>query len=162
MAASSTPKVPRDGSLTLAGGTLAAFTVPYEQGDVSISEVGTEERIVIYQRDVVVAVRKGKQSIPTITLTVAAAAFTDASSGEIWDVLKFTGSRSTDTSTATIKGDFPMLTATFTKAAVGADTAAHTVTATGCIGTLGYAEGRPDMYSITLEVYGAITRTGQA
>lgn len=163
MAVSNIPKVPRDGTVTLQGATLAAYTLDYEDGDVNVSEIGTAERIVIRDRGAIVAVRQGDDPVITITMTVSQRDFTDGSSATLWDVIAFTGSRAADTKTTDTKGDFKFLTCVFTDAGTAhGDTADHTLTAKGCVATMSFAEGKPNKYTLTLEVHAGLTRTGQA
>jgi hypothetical protein len=159
---SNIPMVPRDGKievLTLSG--VLTFEATYENGDVSISH-DIPDRIVCRDRGIVYSVRKGNQAIPTVKFTVDACEFTNASNATILDTAEFSGAWASASRTTGISSDMNLVTVRFTaaKASVG-DSANAVVSCADAVGTWEFAEGEPGKITMTYEVYGAMTRTGQ-
>ena len=164
MAASNIPKLPKRGSVTIAGdGTVAAHTLDYEDGDVALSGSNTPERIVVRDRGAIVAVLEGDDPVLTITMTVTMREFTNAGEATPIDVVEFSGAWATQGSTTAIRGDHKFVTVTVNAGgSLIGDTADATIAFAGCVGTWAWAEGKPGKITLTFEVFGGYTRTGQA
>ena len=161
MAASLIPKVQRDGTITLTDGSNT-YTVAYENGDLSFNKAKAA-RVVIRDRGTIVGVRKGEDPIPTVSFTVHMRDFTDGTSLALTDVLENTGGASSWTSTGSGAYEEYMLTCTLGIEATDlGDSADMTAVLAKVIFEWSFSEGSPNSISVTGEVLGGITFTGQA
>lgn len=165
MAVSNIPIVIGDGTVTITDdGTVGTHTVTFENGDFSGGH-RIHDRRVIYDRDTVASVRKGKRPVPGGSFTVHAREFTNGSAACIIDIAEFDGAWSGAGATKdVVTGDFNFVTLKFTagKAALG-DSADATLEYEDCILLWDFAEGEPaGTITVTWESYGEINRTGQS
>lgn len=144
-------------------GAVGAHTVDYENGDTGFG-LEKEERIVIYDRDIIVAVRKGQQPTHVITFSVHMREFTNGTNAVILDVTQFTGAWSGQGSTTGVVSDFDMVDITLTEEGTDhGDSVDGTIKFSDCVLICtGFAEGKPHTYNFTAEAYGGFGRTGQA
>ena len=84
MAESTVVAVPRDGTIVLTNEDAASYTVAYENGDFSYSE-DRAERVVIYDRGIVVGLRSANDAIPSFSFTVHFREFMNAADATILD-----------------------------------------------------------------------------
>jgi len=155
--------VPRDGKVEILSlNSGLTFELVYENGDTSIGH-DIADRVVGRDRGVVYSVRKGAQAIPVVSCTVDALEFTNGSNATIVDVMEFSGAWAAAARTTGVSGDMNTVTVRFTaaKSSVG-DSANAVVSCADCVGTWEFAEGEPGKLKLSWEVYGAMTRTGQA
>jgi|TARA_R110000824_G_scaffold8173_1_gene37015 hypothetical protein len=165
MAASTVPKVRRDGTLQLIDGTGTpnTFTVSYEQGDVSFDGGAKADRIVIKDRGVIVGLRQGDDPVPSLSWSVYARSFTDGTSNTLIDIINKTGSAASWISTGGTGYEQYLLDIKLTVEGTDlGDSADHSATALKCLVTWSFAEGDPDMINCTAEVYGGFTYSGQS
>jgi len=164
MAASTIPKVRRDGTLVLAdSGASNSYTVAYEDGDMSFS-AEKADRVVIRDRGTIVGVRSADDPVLSFSFSVHQRDFTDASNANIVDVIEQTGSSSSWTSVGNGTAFAPyMLDVTLTiEGTDHGDSADHTAKMSKCILTWDFAEGDPNKISVKGECFGGLTFTGQS
>lgn len=154
------PKVPRDGQVQIVT-VESTYTLDYENGDTSAGQ-RIPDRIVIRDRGTIVAVRKGDDNVPSITMTVSALQFTNGSNDVLLDAMEFTGNLSSDTNQTEVPSDFNIVDILITIEGTANDGIDHTVRYNNCIGLWSWSEGAPNTYSLTFECYGSVARTGQA
>jgi len=166
MAASTTVKVRRDGTLKLQDGAGSPTTleIDYEDGNFTANLLAAEEdRIVIRDRGSIVGLRKGDDQVGSISFSVHFREFTNAGAATLLDFCNGTASGSALTSTGgsgfeqflcsvhmqvegTNHGDNADGQATFAKVLLTAD----------------FSEGDPNVLNVQGEVYGGVTFTGQS
>ena len=164
----SIPKVVRDGSVVLKdSGATNDFTVDYEDGDVgfAIGPMDIDETIIVYDRNVIIGSRKGKQQPLEISFTVKLKTFTNSKTGasnpaSLLDVISGTGGASSWTKVSNSHEQFN-LDLTFTvEGSDFSEGADHTVTFATCIFNYDFKEGDPSKVTITATCMGAVSRTG--
>lgn len=163
MAASVVPKVRRDGTILLTDGAANSYTVAYENGDCSFDGGAKADRIVIKDRGTIVGLRKGDDPVPSLSFSVFFRDWTDGTSGALIDFLDKTGSFSGNTSAGGAGYEQYLIDIKLTvEGTDNGDTADHTATAAKCLCTWSFSESDPDTISVTAEVLGGFTYTGQA
>lgn len=156
MARSTLPKVKADGKMTITAPVIGSQELDYEQGDVAW-QARRRERVVIRDRGVIVAVRKGDEPVITITQTMHALEFTNAVAGNLPDIMEFTGGWATATKTTDIAGDFNFVTVAYEMEGTIPDGKDSVATFLGCIGFWDFAEGDNSLINATWECYGGIS-----
>ncbi|KKM72900.1 hypothetical protein LCGC14_1415870 [marine sediment metagenome] len=154
------PKVPEDGSVQIIT-VESTHTVDFENGDTAANQK-INDRIVVYDRNDIVAVRKGRANVPNVTMTVHLLQFTNGSNDVLLDALEFTGNFSGDTNQPEIPSDFAIVDLLFTLEGTAQDGVDHTVRYNNCVGLWNWSEAEPDTINLTFECYGSVVRTGQA
>jgi len=167
---STMPKVIRDGSMSLtdSGGTND-FLVDYEDGDVgfAVGPGDIDETIVIYDRNIITASRKGKQQPIEVTFTVKLKTFTNSKTSatnpaSLLDVITGTGGASAWTKVSN-SHEQHNLDMTFTvEGSDWGDGADNTVTFSKCIFKYDLKEGDPSKITISAMCLGGYTVTGPA
>mgnify|MGYP001608096709 CR=1 FL=1 len=166
MAISNVVKVRRDGTIAIADnsgfGGANVLTIAYENGDFSY-EHSKADRIVIRDRGVIAGLRQGDDPVPTLTFTVHAREFTNGTVTTIIDVIMRTGGAAAWTSSGPTGYEQFLVDCRLTVEGTDfTDSADGTAVFADVLLTYSYAEGDPNTISVSGEVYGAITRTGQA
>ena len=98
MAESTVVAVPRDGTISITNGDATTYTVAFEQGDMSMN-LDLAERIVIYDRGLIVGLRQGNDPIPSISFSVHLRELADSTEDTLLDFIYKTGNSSSATST---------------------------------------------------------------
>lgn len=166
MAVSNVIKVRRDGTIAIADGGgfggANVFTVNYENGDFSYDH-SKADRIVIRDRGTIAGLRQGDDPVPTLSFSVHMREFLNSSALTIMDVIMRTGAAAAWTSSSpTGYEQFLVDVRLTTEGSDFGDSADGTVTFADVLLTYSFAEGDPNTINVTGEVYGSITRTGQA
>ena len=162
MAVSTVPKVRRDGEIKFSDGTGSplTYTVSYENGNASFSR-DKAERIVVRDRGVIVASRKGDDPVLSISFDVHMRMLTTLTSTDLTlvDVIDKTGNVAT----------IPWITANAAHEEWNLDIFITIAEAGGtdyiakfsdCIMTWSFSEGDPNTISVTAECMGGYTSTG--
>lgn len=162
MAASTIPKVRRDGTLVLAD-SGNSYTVAYEDGDLSFSSE-KPDRIVIRDRGTIVGVRSGDSPVLSLSFSVHQRDFTDGGADTLVDVLEQTGAAAGWVSVGNGTAFEPyMIDVTLTIEGTNhGDSADGSVKMAKCILTWDFAEGDPNKISVKGECFGGLTFTGQS
>ena len=165
MAAESTvTKTFRNGNLNLSDGTGVplSYDGSYEDGDFA-ADLEKAARTVVYDRGVIVGLRKGLDPVQSFTITVDMRQFTNAAQATIVDVIEQTGAWAGAISVASTNYEFFLVKAVFTVSGTAfGDTADHVMTMNNVLLTWSFKEGDRNKIVIKGEVYGAITRSGPA
>ena len=164
MAASTVPKIMRDGQITVisGGGSPVQYTVAYEDGDFSFSKE-KDARIVIRDRGAIVGVRRGESPVISGSFTVHQRDFTDGSALTLVDMLDKTGAASGHTSTGSgAYEDFMVDLKLTIEGSDHNDTADGSATFSKCIASWDFAEGAPNKLSVSFECFNGVTFTGQS
>lgn len=163
MASSAIPKTFRDGSISIADGTPTtplSVSPQFEQGDFSADGLEAEQYAVtaIEARGELVGLRKGARTYPTISLTLLLTEFTDASGGDVLDMIHGRGTDySARVSTTTAKGDVITLDLTLTIEGTDlGDAGDHSVTFRDVHFTYAFAEAEANTLSLSGTVYGDV------
>ena len=164
MAASTIPKVRRDGSITFEDAAAAnSLTVTYEDGNFAFDGSGKADRIVIRDRGTIVAVRKGDDPVITGSFAVHFREFTNGSAAVLADVIDGVGGAASWTSTGGGAFEQHMLTLKFTcEGSDHGDTADAVATFAKVVSTWSFSESDPDTLTVSFECFGGVTLTGQA
>jgi hypothetical protein len=166
MAYSTTPKVRRDGTITLQDGTSPAavtLDVSYEEGNFSFSEV-VDAQTVIRDRGTIVAVRKGDSEPLSGSFSFYFRQFTDGSNaGSVRDFIQGAANYSANISTGTAGTPFVehfcVNIKYFAEGTDFGDDTDHTVTLSKCVCTLDFSEGDPSQFTLNFTCYGGIVAT---
>lgn len=157
-------QVIRDGTVTFmdATGTPVELDVNYENGDFAISEPQDAAPVLVYDRNVLVNVRKGQQQQPTITLSKHTVKFTDGVTADtVNDFIRGRGAYSGNISTGMAAGD-PCVTQYAVDIKFTADNTAEgggisTKIARKCVwNNEDFAEGDPSSTSWSFTCYGGV------
>ena len=167
MALSNSVKVRRDGTVSLisGGGSPVTLTVDYEDGNFSADLLGEDaDRIVIRDRGTIVGVRKGDDQVGSLSFDVHFREFTNAgASGVILDFVNATQAGSALTTVAGTGFEQFMCEVRMTVEGTDhGDSADAVAIFDKVLLTASFAEGDPDTLSISGEVYGPISFTGQS
>tara|TARA_R110000822_G_scaffold266843_1_gene390562 strand:+ start:95 stop:589 length:495 start_codon:yes stop_codon:yes gene_type:complete len=162
MAASLIIKHFTDGVITLTDGTgtPVVLTVPFSQGDFSLSALQqTQQDVVAYQsRGELHSVRLAAKNFPTGSLSFMVADYSDGTNQTALDFLLKTGSYATNVTTLT--NSLEVYTVDITLTVEGTDhgdPTDHVITVTDCDCTVEIAEGEPNTASVSFIMYGAYT-----
>ena len=159
MSYSTTVKTTRDGTIVLTDGSANTLTVAYE-GEGSFSYDGSAEtaaRVPIYDRGVVVGVRKGAdEPFKTVSFNVDLRTLTDDTAGSVIDFIMKTNAYSANTSTSS-NSDFYTINVEY-QIDGGSDDHNYKITCTDAVGSYTFQEGYPSTISLTFEIFGTITR----
>lgn len=162
MAESTQPKNFTNGTLTITAGSLAAYTVAVEQGNLSISGLvaAQKEAILVEDRGVFSTLIPGKQVYPQITFTAYLRDLTDATDITLVGICLRLGAHVAATST--LGANRPYTTDflwTMDGTSFG-DSANHTVTLEDVRWSdVSFAEGDINTVTMTGTAYGALTFT---
>lgn len=165
MAASTFIKNNMDGSLILKDGTGTpiTLTVPYEQGNFSISGLQKVlNNVVAYEsRGRLLTVRHTTRVYPTFSFAAYMAQFTaGASAATLIDVFLKTTSTTFAAAISTLGSTADVYTLDLAFTVEGTDfgdSADPTFTLEDCYCTFDFAEGDPNAFTVNGTVYGAIT-----
>lgn len=157
MAVSTVIKHLTDGTIELADGTATpvTLTVPFSQGDFSISGVQEGQKAVnVYQsRGTLHSLRKGEKTFVTGSFSAMLADVSDASAGNLLDFIRKTNAYSGNASTLS-GGDCYAIKVTLQIEGTDlGDSADHTIVLDDCICTADVSEGEPDSISISFTSY---------
>ena len=161
MAYSTTVKTTRDGSILLTDGSGNNLAVAYE-GEGSFNYDGSAEtaaRVPIYDRGVVVGVRKGAdEPFKTVSFNVDLRSLTDDTAGSIIDFIKKTNAYAANTSTSA-NSDFYTINVEYSiEATTLGDDHDYKITLADCVPSYSFTEGYPSTISLSFEVFGTVTR----
>tara|TARA_R110002020_G_scaffold182725_3_gene378430 strand:+ start:214 stop:708 length:495 start_codon:yes stop_codon:yes gene_type:complete len=164
MAASTIPKVRRDGSITFEdSGAGNSLTVTYEDGNFAFDGSGKADRIVIRDRGTIVGVRKGDDPVITGSFSVHFREFTNGSAAILADVIDGVGGASSWTSTGGGAFEQHMLTLKFICEATDHGESADAVAAfSKVVSTWAFSESDPDTLTVSFECFGGVAFVGQA
>ena len=166
MAESTVVKVRRDGQIQFldGSGSPKAYTVAYENGNVSFDGGAKADRIVIRDRGVITGSRRGDDPIITITFDVHMRSLTTSAGTDltICDVMDNSGNvASIPWAKASAAHDEWNLNLKLTiEGTDHADAADHTATFAACVFSWSFSEGDPNTISLTAECMGGYTSTG--
>ena len=166
MAESTVVKVRRDGQIQFldGSGSPKAYTVAYENGNVSFDGGAKADRIVIRDRGVITGSRRGDDPIITITFDVHMRSLTTSAGTDltICDVMDNSGNvASIPWAKASAAHEEWNLNLKLTiEGTDHADAADHTATFAACVFTWSFSEGDPNTISVTAECMGGYTSTG--
>jgi len=158
MAVSTVIKHFTDGTITLedgTSGTPVTLTVPFSQGDFSISGIQESQKAVnVYQsRGTLHTLRKGEKTFITGSFSARLADVSDASAGALLDFIQKTNAYSSNASTLG-SGDVYTIKITLTIEGTDlGDSADHTIVLDDCACTADVSEGEPDSISISFTSY---------
>lgn len=165
MAESTVVKVAKDGTITITDGTGTplTYTTSYEDGDFTFTDP-KPERLVIRDRGTIAGLRTTNQQVGSLSFSVHMRNFANANSTTtLLDVINFTNNWSSAVSTGGTGYEPNLVNITFTVEGTDlGDAADHTVTFTKVHLEADFAEGDPNKINVTGEVYGTVTRTGEA
>lgn len=157
MAVSTVIKHFTDGTIELADGTgtPVTLTVPFSQGDFSISGIQESQKAVsVYQsRGVLHSLRKGEKTFVTGSFSAMLADVSDSSAGNLLDFVRKTNAYSGNTSTS---GSGDVYTIKITLQIEGTDlgdSADHTIVLDDCACSADVSEGEPDSISLSFTSY---------
>jgi len=157
MAVSTVIKHFTDGTIELADGTgtPVTLTVPFSQGDFSISGIQEGQKAVnVYQsRGVLHTLRKGEKTFITGSFSAMLADVSDASAGALLDFIRKTNAYSANASTLG-SGDVYAIKITLQIEGTDlGDSADHTIVLDDCACSADVSEGEPDSISISWTSY---------
>ena len=157
MAVSTVIKHFTDGTVTLADGTgtPVTLTVPFSQGDFSLSGVQESQKAVnVYQsRGVLHSVRLGEKAFVTGSFSAMLADVSDSSAGNLLDFVRKTNAYSANASTLS-SGDAYLIKITLEIEGTDlGDSADHTIVVDECACTADVSEGEPNSISISFTSY---------
>ena len=157
MAVSTVIKHFTDGTIELADGTgtPVTLTVPFSQGDFSISGVQESQKAVnVYQsRGTLHSLRLGEKTFVSGSFSAMLADVSDASAGNLLDFIQKANAYSGNTSTSS-NGDVYTIKITLTIEGTDlGDSADHTIVLDDCACTADVSEGEPDSISISFTSY---------
>ena len=157
MAVSTVIKHFTDGTIELADGTATpvTLTVPFSQGDFSISGLQESQKAVnVYQsRGVLHSLRQGEKTFVTGSFSAMLADVSDSSAGNLLDFIRKTNAYSGNASTLS-GGDCYAIKVTLQIEGTDlGDSADHTIVLDDCICTADVSEGEPDSISISFTSY---------
>jgi len=165
MAASTVPKVRRDGSITLIDGTSPTaleYVVSYEDGDLTFSG-DKADRVVIRDRGTIVGVRLADDPVQSLSFSVHMRDFTDGTSTNLVDVITQAGAASAWKSVASGAYSPYLLNCRLNiEGTDHDDTSDHSAVLASCLFTYSFSEGDPNVINVSAEVYGSTTFTGQS
>ena len=165
MAVSTVPKVRRDGEIKFSDGTGSplTYTVSYENGNASFSR-DKAERIVVRDRGVIVASRKGDDPVLSISFDVHMRMLTTTTATDLClvDIIDQTGNVATipwvKANTAHEEWNLDIfITIEGSDHGDGAD---YVAKFSDCIMTWSFSEGDPNTISVSAECMGGYTATG--
>ena len=157
MAVSTVIKHFTDGTIELADGTgtPVTLTVPFSQGDFSLSGVQESQKSVsVYQsRGTLHSLRLGEKTFVTGSFSAMLADVSDSSAGNLLDFIRKTNAYSANESTLS-SGDVYAIKITLTIAGSSlGDSADHTIVLDDCVTTADVSEGEPNSISISFTSY---------
>ena len=157
MAVSTVIKHFSDGSITLSDGTgtPVELTVPFSEGDFSVSGIQESQKAVsVYQsRGVLHSLRLGEKTFITGSFSAMLADVSDASAGNLLDFIRKTNAYSGNTSTVS-SGDCYAIKITLSIEGTDlGDSADHTIVLDDCTCSADVSEGEPDSISISFTSY---------
>jgi len=157
MAVSTVIKHFTDGTISLEDGTgtPVTLTVPFSQGDFSISGLQESQKAVnVYQsRGTLHTLRKGEKTFVTGSFSAMLADVSDSSAGALLDFVRKTNAYSANASTSG-SGDVYTIKITLTIEGTDlGDSADHTIVLDDCACTADVSEGEPDSISISFTSY---------
>ena len=166
MAESTVVKVRRDGQIQFldGSGSPKAYTVAYENGNVSFDGGAKADRIVIRDRGAIVGSRKGDDPVITITFDVHMRSLTTSAGTAltICDVMDNSGNVASIpwTKASAAHEEWNLNLKLTIEGTDHADAADHTATFAACVFTWSFSEGDPHTISVTAECMGGYTSTG--
>lgn len=151
-----------DGSITVKDGTGTPIdiTVPFTQGDLSISDLSADQReVVTYTaRGVRTAVRYTDPVYPSGSFTCQMSHFTSATDNAILDAVRKAGAFAAAVSTLGANEEVYTLDIVLTiEGSDFGDSGDHVATLTDCYCTASVAEGQPNVITINFICYGEVT-----
>lgn len=162
MPSSTFPKNNMDGSLVLsdATGTPITLTVPFEQGNFTISALkkALRETAAYQSRGVLIGVRHTNRTFPTFSFSAVMSSFTSATSNSLSDAILRNGAWAAAVSTLGANADVYTLKATFSvEGSNFGDSSDHSFALNDCELSLDFAEGDPNVFTVSGVVYGTVT-----
>jgi hypothetical protein len=162
MAVSEYAKTDIHGSITLSDGTGTPVTLAlsYDMGDLSITGLAEKlnEVTAIQRRGKHVSLAHGARTYPSVSFSAIMTQFTEASApGTLADFILRRAAYSANISTTNAGGVYTIDIVLTIEGTDFSDAADHTVTLTDVACTLDFAEGAPNSFSISGQVYGAVT-----
>lgn len=167
MALSTTVKVKRDGSVKLEDGAGIAVYATYTDGDFSASNFGaTDDRVVIRSRGDIVGLRRGDSTVGSLSMNLHFREFTNTGADSILDFIRGKQAHGGGLIDLTSTGGtgFEQFLCTVTLTVEGTDhgeNADGTAVFAKVLFTADFSEGDPNSISLSGEVYGGVTFTGQ-
>lgn len=162
MAESTQPKTRFGGTVVITPGSLAAYTVAVEEGNLQINGLTADQRekILVEDRGVFSTLVAGKQKYPTFTLSAKLRDLVDATDTTLVGVCLKRGAYSAAQSSLGANRPYTVdLQWTMDGTSVG-DAANHVVTLEDCsIDDVSFAEGDLNEVTISGVAYGTITMT---
>lgn len=157
MAVSTVIKHFTDGTIELADGTgtPVTLTVPFSQGDFSLSGVQESQKAVnVYQsRGTLHSLRLGEKTFVTGSFSAMLADVSDSSAGNLLDFVRKSNAYSGNASTSS-NGDVYTIKITLTIEGTDlGDSADHTIVLDDCACTADVSEGEPNSISISFTSY---------
>lgn len=163
MAVSTIPKNMTDGSLVIndGTGTPLTITVAWENGDFSFDGLaagGQRERVPYTSRaKTLIGLRMTGLIYGSYSFSFTFGEFTEATTGNVMDMLLGTGGHSARISTTVALGDVMTFDLIFTVEGTDlGDSADHTFTMTDCTADISFAEGDPTTVTISGTCYGTL------
>lgn len=159
MAESEISKTFRNGKVEAIDALGLSYEYSYEDGDFSF---GAEQaaRTVVYDRGVIVGLRKANDPVLTASFTVDMRQFAGADANAV-DVIERTGAWVAATSTGGPNFEFFVCGYKFTVQGVTYGEAAnHVLTLSKVFAVWDFKEGDRNKIVVKLEIYGGYTRTG--
>lgn len=163
MAISTIPKNMTDGSAVLSDGTGSPLTqtIPWENGDFShdgLDAVLREVAAYTSRGKTLIGLRHTGLIFPTWSLTFTLGEFTEATTGNVVDMIRGTGGHSARISTTAALGDVICLDFALTIEGTDlGDAADHVLTLTDNHIRVSVAEGDPDVITLSGTTYGTVT-----
>lgn len=150
-----------DGSLVISDGTGTplTLTVPFEQGNFTVSGLKFKLRdTVAYQtRGVLSTVRHTVRNFPSGSFSAMMSSFTSASANSLSDIVLKNGFYASAISTLGASADVYTLKLAFTVEGTNfGDSADHSFSLGDCECNLDFAEGDPNLFTISFVCYGAV------
>jgi hypothetical protein len=159
MAVSTVLKHFTDGTITLedgTSGTPVTLTVPFSQGDFSISGIqqAAQKAVNVYQsRGVLHSIRLGEKTFITGSFSAMLADVSDSAAGNLLDFIRKSNAYSSNASTLG-SGDAYLIKITLEIDGTSlGDSANHTIVLDDCACTADVSEGEPDSISISFTSY---------
>ena len=165
MAASTTVKVRRDGTITLLDAAAHTFVVSYEDGNFSADLLGADDdEIIIRDRGEIVGLRKGDSQAGSLSWSVHLRELTNGSADVILDFINGNGGAS-GALTSTGGTGYEQFLLDIKLGIEGTDhgeSADGSATFVKCLIRADMSEGDPDVLNFSATVLGGVTKTGQA
>lgn len=162
MGSSSFVKNNMDGSLVIsdATGTPITLTVPFEQGNFTLSGMkkALRETVAYQSRGVLSTVRHTGRTFPTGSFSAMMTSFTSASANSLSDAILKNGAFASAVSTLGANADVYTLKLTFAvEGSNFGDSGDHSFVLNDCECSIDFAEGDPNVFTVSFTCYGTVT-----